>query len=63
MSKLTLNYKAIVKIMGIIILILGISMIIPWIYSEKTGDIDAVHAFRICRPASVIFGLLVTPAR
>lgn len=60
MSKLTLNYKAIAKIMGIIILILGISMIIPWIYSEKTGDTDAVHAFRICCPASVSFGLLIT---
>ena len=33
MSKLTLNYKAIAKIMGIIILILGISMSRPWIYS------------------------------
>lgn len=53
-----LNYKAIVKILGIIILILGISMVIPWIYSEQTGDISASHAFRICSPCSIIFGTL-----
>ncbi len=59
MSKVLLNYKVIAKILGIIILVLGISMLIPWIFSEKTGDTDAAYAFRICCPAAIALGLLI----
>ena len=35
MSKLISNYKAILKLLGIIIFIIGIAMIIPWITPKQ----------------------------
>ncbi|HIU25712.1 MAG TPA: TrkH family potassium uptake protein [Candidatus Copromorpha excrementigallinarum] len=60
MSKLISNYKAILKLLGIIIFIIGIAMIIPWIYAEATGDISAAGAFRLCAPLTVVTGGLIT---
>ncbi|MBQ9016357.1 MAG: TrkH family potassium uptake protein [Firmicutes bacterium] len=54
------NNSALVKILGTIILIIGTSMLIPWIYSEVTGDAAAAHAFRICTPATLLAGLVIT---
>ena len=45
MSVANLNYKAIIKIMGIIILFLGLTMVIPLIYSIASVDSDATSAF------------------
>ncbi|MCQ2546597.1 MAG: hypothetical protein MJ161_03500 [Clostridia bacterium] len=53
------NYRAIARILGIIVVIIGIAELIPWIYAEVTGDAAAVHGFRICAPATIILGLLV----
>ena len=53
------NYKAIFRILGIIILIIGIAEIIPWIYAEVTGDSDAAYAFRICAPFTLAIGLFM----
>ena len=53
----TLNYKAIIRIMGIIVLIIGISMLIPWIYAEVTGDSASAEGFRKCAPVTIIIGL------
>lgn len=55
-----INYKAIVRILGIIMLIIGISMTIPWIYAEATGDISAAIAFRKCAPATIVIGGLAS---
>lgn len=60
MSITNLNYKAIVKILGIMILILGISMIIPWVYAEYAGDVSSIYAFRRCTPPTIIVGGLLT---
>ena len=46
MSRTAINYKAIIRILGVIIFIIGLSMIIPWAYAEKTGDGVCAHAFR-----------------
>ncbi len=59
MSAVNLNYKAIVKIMGIIILVTGASMIIPWIYSECVNDTNSMYAFRKCVPATIVVGALI----
>lgn len=56
----TLNYKAMIKLLGTIILILGVSMIIPWLYAKYVGDISSIHAFRICCPPSIIIGAAIT---
>ncbi len=53
----SINYKAIVKIMGIIVLIVGISMLIPWIYAEVTGDATTAGGFRKCTPVIIVIGL------
>lgn len=60
MSVTNLNYKAIVKILGVITLTIGISMVIPWIYSELTGDIASIYAFRRCTPLTILTGLIIT---
>lgn len=52
----TLNYRAIIRILGIIIFILGISMVIPWIYAEVTGDATCITAFRRCALPTIISG-------
>lgn len=51
-----INYKAIIRILGIILLIVGLSMTIPWIYAEVTGDAAAAVAFRKCAPATIVIG-------
>ncbi len=55
-----INYKAIVRILGIILFIIGLSMIFPWLYAEVTGDLSAAHAFRICAPPTIILGGLIS---
>lgn len=59
MSTTAINYKAILKILGIILLIVGISMTIPWIYAEASGDVSAALAFRKCAPATILLGGLI----
>ncbi|MFQ7111830.1 MAG: TrkH family potassium uptake protein [Anaerovoracaceae bacterium] len=59
MSKISVNYRAILRIIGIIIFIIGVSMIIPWVYSEVVKDQDAERAFRICIPITVVLGAAV----
>ena len=59
MSKLSTN-SVIAKIMGIIVLIEGISMIVPWIWAEGAGETEAAFAFRICVPATLLLGILVS---
>ncbi len=54
-----LNYKAIVRILGTIIFIIGLSMILPWMYAEFTHEPEAIRAFRICTPVTAIVGLLL----
>lgn len=56
MSNIVINYKAIVRILGIIIFIIGLSMTIPWLYAEVTGDSAAAYGFRICTPLAILFG-------
>ena len=53
------NYRAIARILGIIILIIGIAEIFPWIYAEVTGDSDVAIAFRICAPLTLALGLFM----
>ena len=54
-----LNYKAIVRILGTILFIIGISMIIPWLYAEFAKEPESARAFRICAPITAVFGLLI----
>ena len=56
MSNLNLNYKAIIKILGVIILIEGIAMTIPWIFAAAAHDTDTAHAFAMCAPALIVIG-------
>ena len=53
------NYRAIFRIIGIIILIIGIAEVIPWIYAEMTHDIDVAFAFRICAPFTLALGIFM----
>lgn len=55
-----INYKAILRIIGIILFIVGLSMLIPWVYAESTGDISAAHAFRKCSLPTIIIGAIIT---
>ena len=50
------NYRAIIKILGTITLIIGAAEIIPWLYAEVTNDTAAAFAFRICTPATILLG-------
>ena len=59
MSVANLNYKAIIKIMGIIILVLGLAMVVPWIYAEATGDEASRYAFRSCVPITIMAGAAI----
>lgn len=59
MPDITINYKAIAKILGVIIFILGISMAIPWIYAEITQDAATAAGFRLCAPATLFTGALI----
>ena len=56
MEKKVTNYKAIFRILGIIILIIGIAEIMPWLYAEFTGDRAVAFAFRICAPITLALG-------
>ncbi|MEE0771564.1 MAG: TrkH family potassium uptake protein [Anaerovoracaceae bacterium] len=51
-----INYKAILRILGSILLIIGISMIIPLIYAVVTGDSAAAGAFAKCAPPTILAG-------
>lgn len=53
------NYRAIARILGIIVLIIGIAELIPWIYAEAVGEMSAVFGFRICAPATTLLGVLI----
>ena len=53
------NYKAIIKILGIITFIIGLTEIIPWVYAEVAGEVAAAHGFRICALPTVMVGVLV----
>ncbi len=48
------------KILGVIVLIIGIAEIIPWIYAEVTGDVSAASAFRICVPVTIGLGFVMS---
>lgn len=54
------NINAEIKILSIIVLIIGIAMLIPWVYAEVTGDSAAAHAFRLCTPVIIVAGLAGT---
>lgn len=54
------NNSALIKILGTIILIIGISMLIPWTYAEITGEYAAALAFRTCTPVTLIVGLSIS---
>ena len=54
-----LNYKAIVRILGTILFIIGISMIIPWLYAEFAKEPESARAFRICAPITAVLGFLI----
>ena len=51
------NYRAIFKILGLIITIVGIGEVIPWIYAEAISDVETATAFRICAPLTIALGL------
>ncbi len=54
-----LNYKAILRILGTIIFIIGLSMVLPWLYAEFTNEEGATHAFRLCTPITTILGFMM----
>ena len=54
------NYSAITKILGLIVLIVGVAMIVPWICAVRTGDANAAQGFRMCSPGLILIGGLVT---
>ena len=51
------NYRAIFRILGIIIMIIGIAELFPWGYAEITGDGEVAFAFRICAPITLAIGV------
>lgn len=59
MKQNILNYTAIIKILGTIIFIIGMSMTIPWIYAEAAGEYSCTRAFRICAPATIVVGAAI----
>ena len=59
MTQLSTN-SVIAKIMGIIVLIEGIAMIVPWIWAEGAGETESAFAFRICVPLTLLVGILVS---
>lgn len=59
MSNIKINYTAIIKILGIILFILGISMSIPWVYAEIAGEASSAVGFRMCTPATILLGALI----
>jgi len=57
MSTKVTNYRAIFKILGIIMIIVGAAEVFPWIYAEVTGDVEVASAFRICAFLTTVLGL------
>ena len=55
-----INYKAMVRILGIIMFIVGLSMIFPLIYAKVTGDPAGVFAFSRCAVPTIIIGALMS---
>ena len=60
MKRVPTNYRVLTKICGTIILITGIAMVIPWIYSEVTSDLEAAQAFRTCTPVILVIGAAIS---
>ena len=56
MDKKVTNYRAIFRILGIIMLIIGITELFPWAFAEITGDSEVAFAFRICAPVTLAIG-------
>ena len=52
----SLNYKAILRIIGIITFLVSLSMIIPWIYAGATGDVACAEGFKKCIPGLFLLG-------
>ena len=53
------NYKALIRILGTISLIIGITMLIPLVFAAVTGEEAALRAFGICAPVTIAIGLIV----
>lgn len=51
-----INYRAIIKILGAIIFIVGLAMIVPWVYAEVTHSMVDAIAFRKSAPPTIIVG-------
>lgn len=60
MSKTAINYKAIIRILGVIAFIIGISMLIPWAYAEYTDETMTAIAFRKCAPPTILIGAFIS---
>ncbi len=60
MSAISFNYKSIIRILGVIVLIEGLFMIIPWLHAEIIGDASASYAFRRCAPPVIIIGAVIS---
>jgi len=60
MSITNLNYRVIARIFGITLIIIGVAMLIPWIYAEITGDSDAAYSFRLCAPMTIAVGAVIS---
>lgn len=56
MINVNINYKAMVRLLGVILLIVGLAMFVPWIYGEIIGEKCCLTGFRIGVPFSVIVG-------
>ena len=54
------NYRAIFRIIGFIMLIIGAAEVFPWIYAEVVHDADTAFAFRICAPFTLALGIFMT---
>ena len=57
MSTKVTNYRAIIKILGVIMIIVGAAEVFPLIYAEVTGDVHVASAFRICSLLTIMLGL------
>ena len=53
------NYKAIIRILGIIVLIIGIAEIIPLIYAGVTGDSQSAKGFGLSAAGTIFLAFVV----
>lgn len=60
MYQQTTNYKAIIKILGAIILITGIAMLVPLLYALLTGNAKDSRAFILVAPFAIVLGAVLT---